>query len=172
MNRPFPGAAQFETPTYRRFCSARPHTAMTTNPFRVRGRFVFNQPIEEALDEKIIRRPIFRPLDPPIPASGNRQSEVVELKSAGPESEDTARITPLSPRDMADAAQFVQCLVPAVAALPAFAGVDHPKIIVRADDNAKLELLQGEIERVAGARALLIHHAQQRNDDGLCAITA
>ena len=135
--------------------------------FRVRGRFVFNQPIEEALDEKIIRRPIFRPLDPPIPASGNRQSEVVELKSAGPESEDTARISPLSPRDMADAAQFVQCLVPAVAALPAFAGVDHPKIIVRADDNAKLELLQGEIERVAGARALLIHHAQQRNDDGL-----
>jgi hypothetical protein len=135
--------------------------------FRVRGRFVFNQPIQEALAEKIIRRPIFKSLDSSSPSNPDRQGEVVEVRSAGSESEDTERVSPLSARDTADVAQFVESLVKALAALPSFPGVNHPKIIVRADDNAKLELLQSEISRVAGARALLIHHAQQRNDDGL-----
>jgi Type III restriction enzyme, res subunit len=133
--------------------------------FRVRGRFVFNQPIQEALAEKVIRRPIFKSLDRPTAFKEDRQPEVVEVKPAGSESEDTERVSPLSARDKADAAQFVQSLVHAVAVLPNFPGVDQPKIIVRANDNAKLELLQGEINRVAGERALLIHHAQQRNDD-------
>jgi hypothetical protein len=43
-------------------------------------------------------------------------------------------------------------------------GVDHPKLIVRADERAKLEMLHDEIERVSVESVLTIHHAIKRND--------
>ena len=132
--------------------------------FRVRGRFVFNQPVQEALDARVIRRPVFTSLAlapaPPTPA------EPTVVRPAGRESEDTVRVTPVSVQERADVTTFVAALVRAVEAMSTVPGVPNPKVIVRADDRAKLELLQDEIERVSAHRALLIHHGQERNDPG------
>ncbi|MES5481550.1 DEAD/DEAH box helicase family protein [Bradyrhizobium sp. INPA03-11B] len=127
--------------------------------FRVRGRFVFNQPIDDAIHERIIRRPRFGAL------SGF--SRLPSTTSASPLSEftdDTNSDAQLNSRHRADAAKFARALVLAAKSIVAPPGVDYPKIIVRADERAKLEMLHDEIERVGGEPALTIHHAIERND--------
>ncbi len=127
--------------------------------FRVRGRFVFNQPIDDAIDERIIRKPRFRELE--------GFSRLPSTSSASPLSEftdDTKSDAQPSARDRSDAAKFAQALVVAAKSIDPPPGVDHPKIIVRADERAKLEMLHDEIERVSGEAALTIHHAIERND--------
>jgi superfamily II DNA or RNA helicase len=128
--------------------------------FRVRGRFVFNQSIHEALAAKVIRQPVFQALGSVEEATG----EPVVVRAAGRNSEDTDRVNPLTPRDRTDATGFARALAAAVRGLPAFHGLTFPKVIVRADDRAKLELLQSEIEAASGERALIIHHGVDRND--------
>jgi superfamily II DNA or RNA helicase len=127
--------------------------------FRVRGRFVFNQPIDEALDARIIRKPIFRELD-----GFSRLPSSLSASSISEDSDDTESDVRLGARDRADAAQFAKALVHAAKSIPRPAGVEHPKIIVRADERAKLEMLHDEIERVSGDDVLTIHHAIERNE--------
>jgi hypothetical protein len=127
--------------------------------FRVRGRFVFNQPIDEAFHERIIRKPRFERLEgfSRLPSSSST-SPISEL------TDDTALHARPGARDRADAAKFAKALVVVAKSIPAPPYVDHPKIIVRADERAKLEMLHDEIERVGGEAALTIHHAIERND--------
>ncbi|WP_315764245.1 DEAD/DEAH box helicase [Bradyrhizobium sp. SZCCHNR2009] len=127
--------------------------------FRVRGRFVFNQSIEDAFRSRIIRRPMFRELTGFSRELSRRAAMPISLIS-----EDTASSGPLDPRDKADAVEFVRALVAAIPSLPDIPGVAYPKIIIRADERDKLEMLQDEIERVAKAPALTIHHAIKKND--------
>jgi superfamily II DNA or RNA helicase len=127
--------------------------------FRVRGRFVFNQPIDEAFQERIIRKPRFEALEGfSRPLSSSSSSPISEF------TDDTASDAQPSARDRADAAKFAKALVLAAKSISAPPGVDHPKIIVRADERTKLDMLHDEIERVGGEAALTIHHAIERND--------
>ncbi|MDF0522945.1 DEAD/DEAH box helicase family protein [Bradyrhizobium yuanmingense] len=127
--------------------------------FRVRGRFVFNQPIDDAIGERIIRKPRFAQLDgfARLP-SKSAISPLSEL------TDDTETDAQHSVRDRADAAKFAKALVLAAKSIATPPGVEHPKIIVRADERAKLDMLHDEIERVSGESALTIHHAIKRND--------
>jgi hypothetical protein len=84
---------------------------------------------------------------------------------AGDDTEDTEHALPLTDRDQADAVAFVRSLIKEQQTMRAPAGVSNPKIIIRADAKPKLELLQDEIERASGDRALIIHHGIDRNDD-------
>ncbi len=131
--------------------------------FRVRGRFVFNQPIKEAIDAKTIRDPRFKPLPGVRTDLGLDQQSRFNVVSAGEDTDDTEPLTSLSDRDKADAVAFVNALKQE--RLPKLAGIKNPKIIIRADARSKLELLQDEIERTTADRALIIHHGIDKNDD-------
>jgi len=127
--------------------------------FRVRGRFVFNQPIDDAIDERIIRKPRFEKLD-----GFSRLPSTASISTLSEFTDDTESDARLGARDRADAAKFAKALVLAAKTIDTPPGVAHPKIIVRADERAKLEMLHDEIERVSGESALTIHHAIKRND--------
>lgn len=81
-------------------------------------------------------------------------SRLPSTSSASPLSEftdDTKSDAQLSARDRADAAKFAKALVVAAKAIDTPPGVHHPKIIVRADERAKLEMLHDCREFVSGA---------------------
>lgn len=98
--------------------------------FRVRGRFVYNYSFAEACQEKTIRRAVFDcGTSLPTAANKNTVDRFVDLlKEVVPQVETRAR-------------EYT----------------DHPKIIVRADEFAKLTVLQNEIARAFGQRPILIH---------------
>ena len=133
--------------------------------FRVRGRFVFNQPIKEAINDKIIRTPHFKPLPGVRSDLGIEQIGRFGITSAGEGTDDTERQIVLNDRDRADAVAFVRSLNEDQLTLRIPAGITNPKIIIHANARAKLELLQDEIERTTSDRALIIHHGVVKNDD-------
>jgi superfamily II DNA or RNA helicase len=101
--------------------------------FRVRGRYVFNFPFDEAVGQKIIRSVSFVTWNP------NGASDV-------------NRFTTLLKRE-----------VPKLLAIAA-KETPNPKVIVHADEFAKVKLLQRKIHAAFGELPILIHHQIKSTD--------
>ncbi len=127
--------------------------------FRVRGRFVFNEPILRSIKKNKIRDPKFRPLAKVRPDLG--EQPYLQVVATGRESEDTRRATPLQDADNTDASAFVDDLI--AQQLPSLPAGMHPKVVIHASDFQKAELLQKCLTD-RGQRALLVHHAVKKNN--------
>ena len=130
--------------------------------FRVRGRFVFNQPIMEALDKKIVRSPRF--IDVAMAPEESPQAQHLQLGRARTRTDDTAEGQPLTDAQASSVRSFAEALVAQVEQLPLVDSHASPKIMVRADSVRKLRLLQSELEALTGDKPLLIHDAEKGAD--------
>lgn len=136
--------------------------------FRVRGRFVFNQSAQEALERRIIRSPQFKELTPvehlqaeaPAPGAAvlNEQGKAVLLAKDN-EDDDNDDDRALTEQEKADANQFAHHLIRCLKEVVVPDGLEHWKVIVRAERLPKLILLQTLLEELTDDRALVIHHA-------------
>lgn len=128
--------------------------------FRVRGRFVFNQSIQEALEQRIIRTPEFAGLAMvEAPPSAAFESVAQPQMLAIEEEEDGSDDRALTDQEKADARGFARCLVHQLRDVAVPEGIENWKVIVRAEQLPKLILLQRLLKELTGQDALVIHHA-------------
>lgn len=136
--------------------------------FRVRGRFVFNQSIQEALDRKIIRTPEFAELAPGgAPAATAPEVELrpqVLAKEAADEDSDDDR--GLTDQEKADAQEFAMHLARQLQDVAVPKEMANWKVIVRAERLPKLILLQTLLKELTGEDGLVIHHAVKTKSQG------
>ncbi len=135
--------------------------------FRVKGRFVFNQPIQEALEGCIIRTPSIEALEGDEHRETGISPPAVSPESTRftpEESEDSRDQRELTTTDKADARAFAIGLAEKMKSLKAPVGLKNWKVIVRAERLPKLVLLQELLQDFTGEKALVIHHAVKRND--------
>jgi superfamily II DNA or RNA helicase len=136
--------------------------------FRVRGRFVFNQSIQEALARRIIRTPQFAELalvgapaaTPLDPAHGPQ----VLAKDAA--DEDDVNDRELTDQEKADAHEFVRHLSRQLRDMVIPKGMKNWKVIVRAERLQKLILLQTLLKELTDRGALVVHHAVKPKSQG------
>jgi superfamily II DNA or RNA helicase len=129
--------------------------------FRVRGRFVYNMPLQTARDDNIIRHPVFVET---VQKPGARQPiDRGNKYRRGSSDKDSLEPTKLTTDDKASIADFVRLLATALPAVLARAKsyTTTPKVMIRADSYEALQLLQSEISGVFGDRPVLIHHRVQ-----------
>lgn len=130
--------------------------------FRVRGRFVFNQSVQEALSCNIIRKPSFSLLDISALPEGDAPPSVNDgsaVQSDADDTEDSKDGRDLTAAERADARMFVAGLVKNLKQLVPPAELVNWKVIVRAERLPKLVLLQELLKELSGEDALVIHHA-------------
>lgn len=136
--------------------------------FRVRGRFVFNQSIQEALARRIIRTPQFAELTPveapgaAAPATAPRP-QMLAKDAANEDSEDDRELTG---QEKADANEFARRLAREIQDVAVPKGMENWKVIVRAERLPKLVLLQTLLTELTGQDALVIHHAVKTKSQG------
>lgn len=136
--------------------------------FRVRGRFVFNQSIQEALERKIIRAPQFGELRPPkaekgraapahpVPGQLPGTPKMVGQDAATEDNTDDRKLTE---QEKADALEFATHLADQLPGFVVPKGMENWKVIIRAERLPKLILLQNLLKEMTGQEALVIHHA-------------
>lgn len=132
--------------------------------FRVRGRFVYNLPVEDATDEHIIREVVIPTFSDPRPVKPRAAPRTERRKKS--DDEDTQAPRVLSPEDLGAISAFVRLLereLPDVLkAAKAF--TEMPKVILRADGLEALINLQEQVRHAFKDRPVLIHDRVKRNN--------